>query len=456
MRALSKARKERSMSTEFADAPTDPSLKLVGLGEDEPAAGIDGSVNEQAIWRLAMALSAAMTPEEVKVALADHAADAGGASFSNVAILDPATHYVRMVHGSLLDPSIMARWADQWSVFHITEDVPLCDAMRSGETILVRSPEETGERYPHLLPENVAASLAATASVPIRTPEGLTLGAIGFGWRVPQEFPAGQIRRLELIAELGALALSRADLERDRGMQVAQETADAHVLQEAFLPAVLPQTDRLELAAAYLPARDAPMGGDWYDAFPVDGGMCLVVGDVGGHGLQSAAVMAQLRNAVRAFADEDPTPERVVTRLNRLLCRLEPDETATVIVAVWDEKTGIFNRSNAGHPAILRCREGETAYLIPRTNNVLLGADSRWEFSAEQKFLRPGTTLLMYTDGLVEMRGHSLDEGMDALRVFVESLEDLSPEVLCEQILQWRLGTAGREDDICVLAVRVH
>lgn len=444
------------MSTEFANAPTDPSLKLIGLGEDEELAGIKSSVSERAIWRLAMALSAAVTPDEVKVALADHAADAGGASFSNVAILDPETHDVRMVHGSLVDPSIVARWADQWSLFHITEDMPLCDAMRAGETILMHSNEETGESYPHLLPENIAASLAATASVPIRTPEGLTLGAIGFGWRVPQDFSPGQVRRLELIAELGAQALRRADLEHNRGEQVAQETADAHVLQEAFLPAVLPQTDRLELAAAYLPARDAPMGGDWYDAFPVDGGMCLVVGDVGGHGLQSAAVMAQLRNAVRAFADEDPTPERVVTRLNRLLCRLEPDETATAIVAVWDEKTGIFNRSNAGHPAILRCREGETAYLIPKTNNILLGADPRWEFAAEQKFLRPGTTLLMYTDGLVEMRGQSLDAGMDALRGFVENLKDLSPEVLCKQILEWRLGTAGREDDICVLAVRVQ
>jgi serine phosphatase RsbU (regulator of sigma subunit) len=444
------------MSTEFANAPTDPSLKLIGLGEDEERAGVKSSVSERAIWRLAMALSAAMTPEEVKVALADHAAEAAGASFSNVAILDEETHDVRVVHGSIVDPSIVARWADQWSRFHITEDIPLCDAMRSGQTILMHSPEETGDRYPHLLPETVVASLAATASVPIRTPEGLTLGAIGFGWPGPQEFLPGQVRRLELIAELGAHALRRADRERNRGERVAQETADAHVLQEAFLPAALPQTDRLELAAAYLPARDAPMGGDWYDAFPVDGGMCLVVGDVGGHGLQSAAVMAQLRNAVRAFADEDPTPERVVTRLNRLLCRLEPEETATAIIAIWDKETGIFNRSNAGHPAILRCREGETAYLIPRTNNILLGADVGWQYAAEQKFLRPGTTLLMYTDGLVEMRGQSLDEGMDALREFVEGLKDLSPEVLCKQILEWRLGTAGREDDICVLAVRVH
>lgn len=97
-----------------------------------------------------------------------------------------------------------------------------------------------------------------------------------------------------------------------------------------------------------------------------------------------------------------------------------------------------------------------TAFLFPQASDVLLGADPGWQYKSEPKFLRPGTTLLLYTDGLVELRGRSLEEGMDALRTFVESLVDLSPEILCKQILDWRLGVAGREDDICVLAVRVH
>ncbi|HEU4869206.1 MAG TPA: GAF domain-containing SpoIIE family protein phosphatase [Actinomycetota bacterium] len=443
------------MSTEFADAPTDPKMKLSASDVDSYP-DVEGPVNEHAIWRTAIALSAAVTPYEVAVALADNAAAAAGASFSNVAVLDADQDYVRVVSGVSVDPALVARWADRWAEFHITENLPLCDAMRTGTTVLLHSAEETAEKYPVMLPETVAASLSATASVPLVTAEGRTLGCIGFGWKAPQEFRETQVRRLELIAELGAQALNRAIFEQDRGHQTAKEEADAHVLQEAFLPAVLPQSARLELAATYLPALDAPMGGDWYDAFPVDRGMCLVVGDVGGHGLQSAAVMAQLRNAVRAFADEDPTPETIVTRLNRMLCRLEPDETATCIVAVWDEETGIINRTNAGHPAVLRCRIGETAFLLPDASDVLLGADPGWQYKSESKFLRPGTTLLLYTDGLVELRGHTLDEGMDALREFVESLDDLSPETLCSQILDWRLKTASREDDICVLAVRVH
>ena len=444
------------MTTEFADAPTDPSIGISPSDPSDFASLAEGPVHEQAIWRMAIDLSAAVTPYEVSAALADSAAAAAGASFSNLALLDAETDNVRVITGSTADPLIVAGWADRWAEFHITEDVPLCDAMRSGSTVLVSSIEELSERYPDLLSATIEASLSATASVPLRTAGGLTLGAIGFGWRHPQEFSTAQVRRLELIAELGAQALSRALFEQDRGRQTAREEAEAHVLQEAFLPSVLPQTPRLEVAATYLPALDAPMGGDWYDAFPVDKGMCLVVGDVGGHGLQSAAVMAQLRNAVRAYANEDPNPETVATRLNRLLCRLEPDETATAIIAVWDEEAGTITRTNAGHPALLRCRAGENAFLFPQFTNVLLGADPNWQYKSEVKVMRPGTTLLFYTDGLVEVRGHSLDDGMDALRTFVESLEDLTPELVCKQILEWRLGVAGREDDICVLAVTVH
>ncbi|HYO00150.1 MAG TPA: GAF domain-containing protein, partial [Actinomycetota bacterium] len=301
------------MTTEFADAPTDPSIGISPSDPSDFASLAEGPVHEQAIWRMAIDLSAAVTPYEVSAALADSAAAAAGASFSNLALLDAETDNVRVITGSTADPLIVAGWADRWAEFHITEDVPLCDAMRSGSTVLVSSIEELSERYPDLLSATIEASLSATASVPLRTAGGLTLGAIGFGWRHPQEFSTAQVRRLELIAELGAQALSRALFEQDRGRQTAREEAEAHVLQEAFLPSVLPQTPRLEVAATYLPALDAPMGGDWYDAFPVDKGMCLVVGDVGGHGLQSAAVMAQLRNAVRAYANEDPNPETVAT-----------------------------------------------------------------------------------------------------------------------------------------------
>jgi serine phosphatase RsbU (regulator of sigma subunit) len=250
------------------------------------------------------------------------------------------------------------------------------------------------------------------------------------------------------------LAYRDITAEHDQEMERAAERAEAALLQDALLPRVLPLDAGLELAAAYLPARDAAMGGDWYDAFPVDGGLCLVVGDVAGHGLQAAAVMIALRNAVRAFADEDPAPGRVLSRLNRMLCRLEPGEAATAVVAVWDAAAGTIVWSTAGHPPPLRCRAGETGFLSPAQVGVMLGAEPDWVYTTNTKVLRPGTTLLFYSDGLVETRGRSLDEGMDDLRLLAEGLGDLSPQAVCDQVLEWRLGAARQDDDMCLLAAR--
>jgi serine phosphatase RsbU (regulator of sigma subunit) len=85
----------------------------------------------------------------------------------------------------------------------------------------------------------------------------------------------------------------------------------------------------------------------------------------------------------------------------------------------------------------------------------VLGVDPHWEYREETKVLRPGTTLLFYTDGLVETRGRSIEEGMDDLRQFVVSLPDLSPQALCDRVLEWRLSAARREDDMCLLAARL-
>jgi serine phosphatase RsbU (regulator of sigma subunit) len=415
-------------------------------------APVETPVDEEDVWRLATALSGAASSEDVALALAEEGAAAAGASFSNMAMLEAETKRVRVVHGSVLNRRIAARWAE----FHLNDQTPLCEAMLSGRAVLLPSAEAVGERYPNLLAETVAASLSATASLPLRTPGGGCLGAIGFGWRRPQAFGPKQIRRLDLIAHMAAQALDRALLhERERGRPSAREQAEAHLLQEAFLPRVLPQTGSLGLAAAYLPARDAAMGGDWYDAFPVDGGLCLVIGDVAGHGLRSAAVMAQLRNAVRAYADEDPSPERVLTRLNRMLCRLEPDETATAIVAVWNAEAGTIVRSNAGHPPVLRCRVEKTDYLPATGGRLVLGVDPDWVYPAQTKVLREGTTLLFYTDGLVETRDRGIEEGMEDLRTFVGGLPDLSPQALCDRVLEWRLKAARREDDMCLLAARL-
>jgi serine phosphatase RsbU (regulator of sigma subunit) len=405
------------------------------------------------IWSLATSLAGALTPLDVAAALAEEGAAAAGASFSNMATLNAETKRVRVVHNSVMDPAIAARWGE----FDLSEPTPLCEAIVTGRPVLVESPERMEQMFPAMVTDSLAAGVRATASWPLASASGDVIGAAGFGWPTLQRFDPEQVRALDLIANLAAQALDRALLyQRERERSWSRERADAQLLQDAFLPRVLPQTETLDVAAVYLPASDAAMGGDWYDVFPVDGGTCLVIGDVAGHGLQSAAVMGQLRHTVRAYASENPSPARVLTRLNRMMCRLEPGVHASAIVAVWDERRGTLLRSNAGHPPVLRCRPGEFGYLKPPSGGRLLGVSPDWEYNEAYKLLRPGTTMLFYTDGLIEQRGRDVDRGMSDLLAFVETLDDLSPQATCEQVLEWRLRSGLLEDDVCVLAARLR
>ena len=406
---------------------------------------------DDGVWRLATALSGAVTPLDVATALAEEGASAAGASFSNLAILDAATDQVRAIHHSSAGSDIVARWTE----FRLDTPTPLCEAMQSGLPVLLESLDVIGTRFPNMRADTLAAGLSATASLPLAAANGVILGAAGFGWPVVQDFGIEQLRRLDLVAHLAAQALDRANLyEVERERALSRERNDAQLFQDACLPRTLPQDISLEVAATYLPASDAAMGGDWYDVFPVEDGMCLVIGDVTGHGLQSAATMAQLRNTVRAYAIEDPSPAHVLTRLNNMMCQLEPGKHATGIVAVWDERNGTILRSNAGHPPILRCRVGEFGFLTPPPGGILLGVDPDRVYQEESKLLRPGTTLLFYTDGLIEVRGRNLD-GMAELLALVESCDDLAPQALCDRVLDWRRHVGRIDDDVCIMATRL-
>ena len=172
-------------------------------------------VCEDDLWRWMSVVSGAVTPADVSFAVAEVGADAADASFANLALLDAdaSLPWVRVAHGSFLDFTIAARWIE----FPLSAQTPLCEAMRTGLPVLLGSPEIIGERYPNLLADTLAASLSATASLPLYAASGSILGAAGFGWGHPQEFGAEQMRRLDLIARLAAQALDRALLyERDR------------------------------------------------------------------------------------------------------------------------------------------------------------------------------------------------------------------------------------------------
>jgi DNA-binding CsgD family transcriptional regulator len=191
-------------------------------------------VSEDDLWLWMSKLAAAVTPLEVAVAVADVGADAAGAAFANLALLDPEQRWVRVVHGSSLDPDIAARWVE----FPLSAQTPLCEAIQTGRPVLLGSPEAIGERYPNLLADTLAASLTATASMPLRAANDDSLGAAGFAWTRPQAFEPEQMNRLDLVSRLAAQALDRALLyERSRGRESAEkgDLADHHLTTDHHL-----------------------------------------------------------------------------------------------------------------------------------------------------------------------------------------------------------------------------
>lgn len=417
---------------------------------------LDGGA-ERARLRLATALSMATTVDELSAAVAEWAGPAAGATFANLALYDPTGNTVRAVHSPTLDDAIAARWAE----FPIETPTPLCEAILTGHAVLLRDLQAIGDHYRLLLEDTIASGLAATASIPLHTADGSTVGAVGLGWPEPQEFPPALQSRMDLVAGLVVHALER--LERLGGVTDAagllldrSHIAQVQAVQDAIVSAALPPTEHLELAATYLPASEAPIGGDWYDAFPVDGGTCLVIGDIAGHGIEAAAAMAEFKYAIRAFASEDPRPAGIVERANRMMCRGHPDLTATVIVAVWDPVNRTIRRCNAGHPPVMRCRSGEFDYLTLLTGaNPMIGAAEEHRYREEAKELRPGTTLVLYSDGLIEQPPSGLDETMADLLRFAESRPSIAPQRLVDDILLWRLRQGPCRDDLCVMAVRL-
>ncbi|MEU9506381.1 SpoIIE family protein phosphatase [Micromonospora sp. NPDC048170] len=231
----------------------------------------------------------------------------------------------------------------------------------------------------------------------------------------------------------------------------------AYVLQHSMLPE-LPVTDDLELAARYQPAADrVEVGGDWYDAFRQPGGELIVaIGDVAGHDIEAAATMGQLRNLVRgnAYGRSDAVGE-LMSRLDETMRGLgiPAAATATLVRLRADEAGGQrVTWCNAGHPAPLVVRAGGAVELLAGKPEPLLGLSQPVPRTSRRTHLAAGDTLLLYTDGLIERRDRSIDEGTAELTARLVGTDGLPLDELCDLLLT---AAHHREDDVALLAVRV-
>ena len=275
--------------------------------------------------------------------------------------------------------------------------------------------------------------------------EGAVLGVLHVGTLTERAFDPDDTELLQRAADRAALAIFSRLTERERGL--------ADSLQRSLIPR-LPELPGISLVGRYLPAAAARLGGDWYDAFPLpDGRLGMAIGDVVGHGFHAAAVMGQLRSGLRAYALDGMPPNDVLERLNRLLRQLEPGRTATLVYLVLDAHGGYLTVAAAGHPPpLLHPPDGEPSF-VELPGSVPLGAARHSRYELRELELAPGTALILYTDGLVERPGESLDTGLERLGATVRSADD-DLQRLCGHIIGALLPEGSRDDDAALLVVR--
>ncbi|GAA2361017.1 SpoIIE family protein phosphatase [Dactylosporangium salmoneum] len=279
-------------------------------------------------------------------------------------------------------------------------------------------------------------------------------------WRVVARAKEGR-EPLHIAVPAAGFSDDDADVLRQLGQAMAlavealrsydEERRTALTLQRSMLPASLPPVPGYEIAVRYRPASDhASVGGDFYEVVAVDGHVVAAIGDVAGHSLRAATIMAEVRHALRAYLAEDHAPGPTMERLNRMMLRFLPEEIATMCLLRIELASGEVRMTNAGHPPPLRVAGGRITAVESRV--ALLGVPT--PHHGETVFtLAPGELLVLVTDGLIERRGFTFNEGMERLgEALLDNLSQDTLDEFCDALLAG-LGE-DTDDDVALLVIR--
>jgi serine phosphatase RsbU (regulator of sigma subunit)/anti-sigma regulatory factor (Ser/Thr protein kinase) len=419
-----------------------PPLDRVRLLERERAA----RRRTELLQALTAGLSGALSEEEVASAFLEHAAAALDADVSVIAVPDERENRLDVIRWRGFDLSTNEVERSTTSV-PLDAPHPLADSFRRRRTIIL-TPERLQEEYPQLVDRTREQGVQVSVVCPLGT-AGRVLGVAAFSWRRPHQLTTDDSTLIATLASQCAQAL-------DRARRYESERTIAETLQRSVLPELLPSIDGLDVAARYLPGTTGvEVGGDWFDVIELENGRVgLVVGDVVGKGVQAAATMSQLRNALRAFAFERLKPSAAVTRLNRLLDTLPEAPFATLAFVTVDPRTGTCRYALAGHPPpLVRYPSGKVEYLEGgRSLPLGIGGDVKYRQAVAA--LPAGSIVVLYTDGLIERRDRSLEDGLNMLLDLVAE-GPRAPDALADYVLAQAFRDHERSDDVAVLVVRL-
>jgi sigma-B regulation protein RsbU (phosphoserine phosphatase) len=271
---------------------------------------------------------------------------------------------------------------------------------------------------------------------------GDVVGVLHVGTYTPRRFGEQDVALLQLVADRAALASQASQHRTDRAATLA--------LQRGLLPTRLPTVPGMDLAARYVPGHRLGVGGDWYDVFVLPSGdFGVVVGDVSGHGLRSAVVMGRLRSALRSYALIEDDPATVLTLLDRKIQHFEAGNLATVLYAKISMVHHQMSVSIAGHLPPILAAPDQDAVLLSLPADLPVGVGDAKARRTTVVDVPRGSSVVAYTDGLVERRGEVIDVGLQRLAALVraEPAEDICTTIMAGTDLE------AAEDDIALLAI---
>ncbi|MBC3763455.1 GAF domain-containing protein [Quadrisphaera sp. RL12-1S] len=418
------------------------------------------AARQGALVTIAQSLADADTRDDVLDVLAGRGADLLGANGCGICL--------RTEDGEHVDTVVTDSYADvRRTVQRTRADFPLpaIRAAATGQAFYLYDREQTEQAFPGSEAIYISAGVQASAAVPLRA-RGRLLGCLSVGFADPRVFSDEERELLTAFAVLTAQALDRIAARESEQAALVAASGIAETLQRSMLTSP-PEPDHLQIAVRYAAsATHAEVGGDWYDAFiTADGLTSLVIGDVTGHDMRAASVMGQLRNLVRGIGFTlGESPAKVLAAVDRAAAGLGIDTVATAIVAQIevDEAhhaagTRLLRWSNAGHlPPLLIEANGATQFLEDESD-LVLGWDPSIDRHDHVHVLEPGSTVLLYTDGLVERRGVHLERGLAWLAQAAGELAS-SPGVTVEGLCDGLVALVGDhlDDDVALLALRAH
>ncbi|KAA6223814.1 GAF domain-containing protein [Streptomyces albofaciens JCM 4342] len=349
------------------------------------------------------------------------------------------------------------RWDDTVPVgeaLAFPEHTPFFQCMVTGEPVLIpHISDELGDRISAQFEKRDLRPLINGRSILIVP---LKARRVVLGFMVLLRRP-GRPRFTDMDRAAGAELAARAGLVLDNARMYTYQENIAETLQDRMLPRVDPHPPGCDIATRYLSGtRLGRVGGDWFDTVELPGSrLALVVGDVMGHGLQSAVTMGQLRTAVQTLAALDLPPAQLLRHLDDLARRLGEQYLATCLYAVYDPYASRLHLANAGHlpPVLVRAADGGSE-LFDLPTGVPIGVGGI-PFETVVREVAPGDRLVMCTDGLVEVRGQDIGDGLAAL---CESAAHpaASMDDACDTIIRTLASAGGRKDDVALLMARLN